>query len=103
MCIKTQKVLFFVSLSIGLDCEIDISKSIQNVRAQRSGMVQTEVDATVAWYFFEFLEAWTIFTGIFMLKLGFLACKERLFFFQVLPIASLSEKFSHFYCSCENY
>lgn len=27
----------------GLDCEIDISKSIQNVRAQRSGMVQTEV------------------------------------------------------------
>lgn len=26
----------------GLDCEIDISKSIQNVRAQRSGMVQTE-------------------------------------------------------------
>ena len=29
--------------SPGLDCEIDISKSIQNVRAQRSGMVQTEV------------------------------------------------------------
>ena len=27
----------------GLDTEIDISKSIQNVRAQRSGMVQTEV------------------------------------------------------------
>jgi len=26
----------------GLDCEIDIQKSIQAVRAQRSGMVQTE-------------------------------------------------------------
>ncbi|ELT99897.1 hypothetical protein CAPTEDRAFT_124253, partial [Capitella teleta] len=26
----------------GLDCEIDIQKSIQSVRAQRSGMVQTE-------------------------------------------------------------
>ena len=32
----------FLSIA-GLDCEIDISKSIQNVRAQRSGMVQTEV------------------------------------------------------------
>lgn len=30
-------------ITSGLDCEIDISKSIQNVRAQRSGMVQTEV------------------------------------------------------------
>ena len=49
LCVlKLTKVLLFVSLSIGLDCEIDISKSIQNVRAQRSGMVQTEVDATVA-------------------------------------------------------
>ncbi len=26
----------------GLDCEIDIQKTIQSVRAQRSGMVQTE-------------------------------------------------------------
>lgn len=26
----------------GLDCEIDIQKTIQMVRAQRSGMVQTE-------------------------------------------------------------
>ena len=34
--------LAFLSVA-GLDCEIDISKSIQNVRAQRSGMVQTEV------------------------------------------------------------
>ena len=34
--------LAFLSIA-GLDCEIDISKSIQNVRAQRSGMVQTEV------------------------------------------------------------
>ena len=34
--------LAFLSIT-GLDCEIDISKSIQNVRAQRSGMVQTEV------------------------------------------------------------
>ena len=27
---------------VGLDCEIDIQKTIQMVRAQRSGMVQTE-------------------------------------------------------------
>ena len=26
----------------GLDCEIDIQRMIQNIRAQRSGMVQTE-------------------------------------------------------------
>lgn len=27
---------------LGLDCDIDIQKTIQMVRAQRSGMVQTE-------------------------------------------------------------
>lgn len=27
---------------LGLDCEVDIQKTIQNVRSQRSGMVQTE-------------------------------------------------------------
>jgi len=27
---------------LGLDCEIDIQRMIQNIRAQRSGMVQTE-------------------------------------------------------------
>ena len=40
--LPTELILFFLSIA-GLDCEIDISKSIQNVRAQRSGMVQTEV------------------------------------------------------------
>jgi len=39
-----KKSGFHVCFSnLGLDCEIDISKSIQIVRAQRSGMVQTEV------------------------------------------------------------
>lgn len=33
--------LFWFSL-LGLDCDIDIQKTIQMVRAQRSGMVQTE-------------------------------------------------------------
>jgi len=28
---------------LGLDCEIDIQKTIQMVRSQRSGMVQTEL------------------------------------------------------------
>lgn len=30
------------SLHSGLDCEIDIQRTIQRVRSQRSGMVQTE-------------------------------------------------------------
>lgn len=29
-------------ISLGLECEIDIQKTIQMVRSQRSGMVQTE-------------------------------------------------------------
>lgn len=29
-------------LCVGLDCDIDIPKTIQRVRQQRSGMVQTE-------------------------------------------------------------
>jgi len=29
-------------LCLGLDCEIDIQRTIQRVRSQRSGMVQTE-------------------------------------------------------------
>jgi len=33
--------LFWCPL-LGLDCDIDIQKTIQMVRAQRSGMVQTE-------------------------------------------------------------
>lgn len=32
----------FRCLLLGLDCDIDIQKTIQMVRAQRSGMVQTE-------------------------------------------------------------
>lgn len=30
------------SICLGLDCEIDIQRTIQMVRSQRSGMVQTE-------------------------------------------------------------
>lgn len=33
---------FFWYPIVGLDCDIDIQKTIQMVRAQRSGMVQTE-------------------------------------------------------------
>lgn len=33
---------FFWCSLLGLDCDIDIQKTIQMVRAQRSGMVQTE-------------------------------------------------------------
>lgn len=33
---------FYSSLTLGLDCDIDIPKYIQKVREQRSGMVQTE-------------------------------------------------------------
>lgn len=33
----------FVNVLVGWDNEIDIQKTIQLVRAQRSGMVQTEV------------------------------------------------------------
>jgi len=29
-------------LNLGLDCEIDIQRTVQRVRARRSGMVQTE-------------------------------------------------------------
>lgn len=36
-----QLVISFFS-SVGLDCEIDIQRTIQMVRAQRSGLVQTE-------------------------------------------------------------
>ena len=31
-----------LTVVIGLDCEVDIQKTIHQVRAQRSGMVQTE-------------------------------------------------------------
>lgn len=45
-CRMTMFLLLIVILtswlSIGLDCDIDIQKSIQMVRDQRSGMVQTE-------------------------------------------------------------
>ena len=37
--------VYFLNLQIkrhGLDCEIDIQRTIQMVRSQRSGMVQTE-------------------------------------------------------------
>jgi len=37
--IFSDKYLFFC---IGIECEIDIQKTIQPVRSQRSGMVQTE-------------------------------------------------------------
>lgn len=30
------------SVTLGVDCDIDVPKSIQMVRSQRSGMVQTE-------------------------------------------------------------
>ena len=33
---------YAVRTCIGLDCEIDVQKTIQHVRSQRSGMVQTE-------------------------------------------------------------
>lgn len=46
-CVKPFQMLcsLFTScphLSEGLDCDIDIPKTIQRVRQQRSGMVQTE-------------------------------------------------------------
>ena len=34
-----MSIIFYI---LGLHCEIDIQKTIQMVRAQRSGMVQTE-------------------------------------------------------------
>lgn len=37
---NTEKNYYFPQ--IGLDCDIDIPKTIQIVRKQRSGMVQTE-------------------------------------------------------------
>lgn len=41
---KQKQSLFFVFFNaiVGLDCEIDIQRTIQMVRSQRSGMVQTE-------------------------------------------------------------
>ena len=38
-----EDFVFSATLHTGLDCEIDIQKSILSVRSQRSGMVQTEV------------------------------------------------------------
>ena len=35
-------VVFCLLVTSGLDCEIDIQRMIQTIRAQRSGMVQTE-------------------------------------------------------------
>lgn len=35
-------VLFIANCLLGLNCEIDIQRTIQMVRSQRSGMVQTE-------------------------------------------------------------
>lgn len=34
--------MFIYDITVGLECEIDIQKTIQMVRSQRSGMVQTE-------------------------------------------------------------
>ena len=34
--------ILFNFLCLGLDCEIDIQRTVQRVRARRSGMVQTE-------------------------------------------------------------
>lgn len=41
MCMYSKSILPGVSC-VGLDCDIDIPKTIQRVRQQRSGMVQTE-------------------------------------------------------------
>jgi hypothetical protein len=40
--IYINNILFESFLCLGLDCEIDIQRTIQQVRSQRSGMVQTE-------------------------------------------------------------
>lgn len=43
MCVFLVVVLVFIRICVpGLDCDIDIPKTIQRVREQRSGMVQTE-------------------------------------------------------------
>lgn len=40
--IVVKSVHHKVYVCIGLDCDIDVPKTIQRVRQQRSGMVQTE-------------------------------------------------------------
>lgn len=43
MCVSLIVACMFVHICVpGLDCDIDIPKTIQRVREQRSGMVQTE-------------------------------------------------------------
>lgn len=41
-CMKVKFVKLFIFPGAGVDCDIDVPKTIQMVRSQRSGMVQTE-------------------------------------------------------------
>ena len=63
--------LAFLSIA-GLDCEIDISKSIQNVRAQRSGMVQTEVGLSSPLASLTLKTLWSKFEFSFVAPIHFL-------------------------------
>lgn len=50
MVSKVDEVYLVTYVCLGMDCEIDIQKTIQMVRSQRSGMVQTEAQYKFVYY-----------------------------------------------------